>query len=142
MSVYRPDGYETYLVKVSLGGVEYKFPGTTDRSATREIERHVKRLDAVRANHDAIPFVLADWIAELPARFPKLYQKLVEAGIIPQVLAPAVRPLMELLYGVIESTSEFEAMVKKYHRNGNTEEDARLKAMALHPKLYKTKEVG
>jgi hypothetical protein len=85
-----------------------------------------------------MPPDLADWVHQLPQTHPELDKKLRANGIIRGESGSGRRPLSELLYGVIESTERFEQMVKKHHRNGNSEADARRKAMVLYPTLYKT----
>src|SRR5690349_280062 len=141
MSVYRPKGYHSYIIKITVGGRELKFPGVRDKEASKGIERQIKRLIAIRVSRDPMPYDLADWVHQLSQIHPALDRKLREKAIIDPATGGGHRKLMDLLYGKIEPTQAFEEMVKKYHRNGNTVEDARRKAMALHPKLYKTKEV-
>ncbi len=142
MSVYRPKNYRSHVIKLTIGGREMKFPGVADDAASRQIERQIKRLAAIRAARDPIPYDLADWVHQLPQHLPDLDRKLREHGILDPGTGSGRRPLLELLYGVIETTEQFEEMVKKHNRNGNSEEDARRKAMALYPTLYKTKKVG
>ncbi len=142
MSVYRPKKYRSYVIKLSIGGREMKFPGVTDEAASRQVERQIKRLVAIRAAHDPLPYDLANWVHQLPQHLPDLDRKLREHGILDPATGSGRRSLMDLLYGVIETTKQFDQMVRKYHRNGNSSEDARRKAMALHPKLYKTTTVG
>ena len=77
-----------------------------------------------------------------PQTHPELDKKLRVNGIIRGKSGSGRRPLSELLYGVIEPTERFEQMVKKHHRNGNSQADARRKAMVLYPTLYKTKQFG
>src|SRR5690349_5680974 len=108
MSVYRPKGYRSHVIKLAVGGRELKFPGVTDKSASQQIERQIKRLLAVRAAHDPMPFDLANWVHELSHRLPELDRKLRKHGIIHPGAGAGRRPLSELLYGVIETTKSFE----------------------------------
>jgi hypothetical protein len=48
-------------------------------------------------------------------KLPELDEKLREKGIIKGETGGGWRPLMEMLYGVIEPSEEFEQLVKKYH---------------------------
>ncbi len=136
MSVYKPAGYEIYLIKLRVGKQQERFPGLNQETPTRSIERYLKKLIAVRAAHDPIPTDLAQWLIDLPQRLPALYEKLCDFGLLSRATTDARRPLMELLYGVIKPKKGFEERVTAYHRNGNSPENARRKAMALHTDLY------
>ncbi|CAN5532790.1 hypothetical protein BH09PLA1_BH09PLA1_18400 [soil metagenome] len=142
MSVYKPAGYASHIIKFRIGRRYRKFPGLKDKGASRTVEGKIKLLIAIRASHEPMPPDLQSWLLELPSRLPSLHEKLIVEGLLPRSAADSARPLSELLYGVIEPAPGFEDKLKLYHRNGNTDDDARRKVMALHPELYSLKFVG
>jgi hypothetical protein len=89
-----------------------------------------------------MPRDLAEWLHELPTRLPSLYEKLVEHGVVTHHEGHGRRTLTELLYGVIVASENFEEKIETCFRNGNDREDARRKAMALHPEMYEVSFVG
>src|SRR5688572_4568267 len=108
MSVYRPKGYRSCVIKLSIGGRELKFAGVSDKAASQTIERKIKRLLAIQTVSDPMPHELAEWVHQLPAKLPKLDKQLRSAGIIRGDSGNGRRALTELLYGVIETNDEFE----------------------------------
>ena len=89
----------------------------------------IKRLIAIQTGHDPMPHELADWVHQLPQIHQDLDKKLRASGIVRSESGSGRRPLSELLYGMIEPTERFEEMVRRHHRNGNSEADARRKGI-------------
>jgi hypothetical protein len=47
MSVYKPKGYDIHLIKLPIAARQQRFPGVTDKTASRGLERQLKRLIAL-----------------------------------------------------------------------------------------------
>jgi len=142
MSVYKPERYASHIIKLRIGRRYRKFPGVNDKSASKGLERQIKRLIAVQASYEPTPTDLQKWLLELPNRLPRLHKKLVEEGVVTRTAVDSGRPLSELLYGEVVPKEGFDAQLKLYHRNGNTEEDAQRKVLASNPELYDLPFVG
>jgi len=108
MSVFKPAGYDIYLVKLQVGRKQQRFPGVHQLGPSQSIERHLKRLIGVRAGNDVMPSDLAQWLLDLPQRLPNLYTKLCDCGLLSRSTTDARRPLSELLYGIILPKKGFD----------------------------------
>ncbi len=94
-------------------GRRQRFPGFADRPASREFERKLKRLAALRATAATPDEEMRRWIEDLA---PALRDRLSDCGMLTATQVAALRPLGELL-------DDWEAHLRA---RGNTEGHVRL----------------
>ena len=142
MSVYRPAGYRSYVIKVRVGDRWQRFRGTRDLRTSRGIGRHLRLLLWARAAGDALPPEVSHWLRDLNVHYPTLYRRLLTLGVLDRFEVEANRPLSEHLDGMIDALPGFDDAVRRYTRNGATTGNARNRVLASHPELYTVRVIG
>ena len=122
-------------IKLKCDGRIVRFPGVRDRGTSKLIEARIVKLINAKVHHQPIAPEVLTWVRNLPTNMPRLFKRLAEEGLVDASLLGR-RKLMDLLLGVIGKRSGFDDTVKSFHRNGNTEEQARRKVLVKRPDLY------
>jgi hypothetical protein len=136
MAISRPNGRLTYEVKLKVNGRRERFPAVRDKTTSRAIEARIAKLISGSMHHQPVPPEIISWLRDLPSKSPRLYRRLVECRLADPGLIGR-RKLIDLLYGTIVRKDGFDEQAAKYHRNGNTLEQAQRKVRAHHPTLFK-----
>ncbi len=141
MAVVKSRGRLTCEIKLKVDGRVVRFPGVKDRGTSRQIEARIAKLIMAKAHLQPVAPEVLTWVRDLPTRAPRLFKRLVDEGLVDASLLGR-RKLKDLLVGVIEERKGFGDALKSFHRNGNTEEQARRKLLVLRHDLYVCKSQG
>lgn len=141
MAIVKAKGRLKYDIKLKVDGPVVRFPGVKDKGVTRQIEARIAKLISAKTHDQSIPPEVLAWVRDLPLRAPRLFKRLAKEGLVDASLMGR-RKLTDLLLGVITKRKLFDETLKSFHRNGNTQEQARRKVLVLRPDVYICKSQG
>ena len=116
MAVVKTKHSVTHFIKLKVDGRWTRFPGVKDRTTSKLIERRIAKLVYAKTHHEPVPADVLEWLRDLPARSPRLFDRLVDAGLADSVKTRR-RKLIDLLLGEIMPKAGFEEQARHYHRN-------------------------